>query len=188
MITGIYSIKDFESAYLSTDYYGRKIRANYLAYGLDYDFCRFFTVASENGGGTLSVCNKSAVLSGNGDIDFEELFEFLGLCGCESFEYPSRFGEKGNSYWRSVKRTLFEFSPCAKALGWLDESPKLDDVYKIVSEGFPELSGCHPEWLTDISHRVRHGVSKVFLFEEKRRRYAVLEYRRLFLLWSDCGE
>lgn len=166
MISGISSAAEFEGAYLSPDYYGRKIRANYLAYGLGYDFCRFFAVTSENGKGTLSVCNGSGAFTGAGVIDFDELLEFLEICGCESFEYPPEYGEKGNAFWKPLNRTLFEFSAHKKASGRLDEAPRLDDVYKIVSEGFPELSGCYAEWLADVSHRVRHNVSRVFLFEE----------------------
>ncbi|GHV46762.1 hypothetical protein FACS189499_02750 [Clostridia bacterium] len=45
----------------------------------------------------------------------------------------------------------------------LDMSPGLDKVYAILKDGF-RLE--HSPWLTDVSHRVRHGISKVFLYDE----------------------
>ena len=45
----------------------------------------------------------------------------------------------------------------------LDTRPSLDDVYAILRDGF-RLE--HSPWLTDVSHRVRHGISAVFLYGE----------------------
>jgi hypothetical protein len=46
---------------------------------------------------------------------------------------------------------------------YIDENPSLDRVYDILREGFPELSD-YGLWLTDTSHRQRHGITRLFMY------------------------
>ena len=46
----------------------------------------------------------------------------------------------------------------------VEMNPSLDDVYKILSEGFPNILD-YPLWLTDTSHRCRHGVSHIMTYK-----------------------
>ena len=45
----------------------------------------------------------------------------------------------------------------------VNEQPKLDNVYSVLRECFDDLKGTYDMWITDTSHRIRHGLSKVFL-------------------------
>ena len=48
-------------------------------------------------------------------------------------------------------------------------SSEIAEAYKILSRVFPDEvnEGCFPEWYADFSHRVRHGMSKVYTLPGK---------------------
>ena len=69
--------------------------------------------------------------------------------------------------YHKLHRTCFKL--CADENTVIDENdinyePILDDVYGILSEGFPNLLD-YSVWLADTSHRIRHGISRVFTYK-----------------------
>ena len=87
----------------------------------------------------------------------------------------------------------------------IEFDPPLDEVYEILSEGFPNLLE-YPLWLTDTSHRVRHGISRVLVYKNSTTASIVYDidgtvlvgqvatrlsargsgYARKFLKWLAC--
>lgn len=72
------------------------------------------------------------------------------------------------SNYQQLRRTLFALKS-DNISATFDEAdvefnPKLSDVYDILKEGFPNLID-YPLWLTDTSHRCRHGVSHVLTYK-----------------------
>ena len=64
-----------------------------------------------------------------------------------------------------------QFSPEEVAL-----QPKLQDVYGILQEGFPNLLD-YPIWLTDVSHRCRHGMSHVLTYRNSSTLTLVFDWK-----------
>ena len=69
--------------------------------------------------------------------------------------------------YQVLNRTIFELttddSPLESIEEQVDFNPKLPEVYKILSEGFPNIAD-FSLWYTDTSHRCRHGISRVFTY------------------------
>lgn len=132
-----------------------KIRALFLAYGLKYDFCRFFR--QENA--FLSALDGSFVLCGD-KLDFGELAEFLSMNGFSELFCCEAAGKRLSEYldadFRYVKLCRFEggHSTCD-----FTENPPLSEVYEILREGFDIQ---FEPWYLDMSHRIRHGISRCF--------------------------
>ncbi len=141
-------------------YYSGKIRAHFRAYGGCYDFMRFFDI----GGGVAAFFNSSLTISGVAECDPEELKNFITMYSPHDIELPPEMAEGViPDGYIAEERTLFRFVTGEyDASEELDESPRLDDVFGIVSDSFGIEDG-YDLWLTDMSHRIRHGVSKVFL-------------------------
>lgn len=143
---------------LRDDYYSRKIRAHYKAYGTDYDFMKFYKIG-ENA--VLSKFNSGVVISSGGNFDMNELMFFLETLCPSEIETDS---EIFIPHYEKVKRTLFSFPDVSLDEEIeVDNNPKLDDVFSVLKTGF-DIEDVYSEWLTDTSHRIRHGVSKVYLY------------------------
>lgn len=142
--------------------YGRKIRALAKAYGGSYDFCRFYELDD----GCAAVFNSGMTLCAGENADLRELVDFIRLNEIQSAEMPPALGEKlmPDGYSR-IERVLFDFMPgeFPQAMQ-VDENPPLDAVFSVLRTGF-SLENAYGLWLTDTSHRIRHGVSQVFLYE-----------------------
>lgn len=139
----------------------QKIRALFDAYGTKYDFCRFY----RQGNSYISVLDGSFVLCTDSTADFEEIADFLHMQGFSDV-FCSKAAGKSLSDKLECSFTivnLMKFSgglPCAE----FDDDPSLSDVYKIVSDGFDiEFES----WYLDMSHRVRHGISKCCVLDGK---------------------
>lgn len=146
---------------LSDSHYGRKIRSYFDAYGLGHDFCRFYRGSGESSGIVL-IFNSSAVF--DGDFSDDDISAFLGFTCPENVEMPPSMSVKSTDY-HGVPRVLFEFScPEDRAAEEFDENAPLDAHYRLIKSGFPETE--YEMWLVDMSHRIRHNVSKIFMFME----------------------
>lgn len=135
----------------------QKIRALFKAYGVKYDFCRFY--CSEDF--FLSDLNGSYVLSDNGCGDYAELADFLNFSG---------FGELFCS--ETSKENLIDLLPdteivCANLMEYtgspafvsVEENLSLSEIYSILATSFDiEFES----WYLDMSHRIRHGISAVY--------------------------
>ena len=153
MITEIFTLPDMKS-----DYYSEKIKAHYRAYGTGYDFMKFYKIGENS---VLSKSGGGVVISSDGDFDMEELMFFLETISPSEIETPVRIFPFG---YEKVKRTLFSFPDVKSDEEMIiDKSPKLDDVFSVLKTGF-DIEDVYSEWLTDTSHRIRHNVSKVYLY------------------------
>lgn len=133
----------------------QKIRSLLLAYGTNYDFCRFFTVENV----VLAQLNGDFVISDFGEIDADELAEFLNFSGFSEIfcsEYLGKILAKQLDVKReSVNLMRFFGIPEKNELEILTPA----DAYRIIKTGF----GFEFEpWYLDMSHRVRHGVSRLY--------------------------
>lgn len=138
-------------------YYSKKIEMYLSAYGTAYDFCRFY---SDMNGGYVMLYNSLAVCSGR--LDCEELDEFLSVFCPVSVELPRELSDKltADGYTRK-HRTMF------KMQGEGGTSPEVCTDYKrayeILCDGFSMSPSDFGAWYTDISHRIRRGLSLVYL-------------------------
>lgn len=143
-------------AFQPVDANGCRIRALYRAYGLQYDFVRFFAnedqsilLCLEDGFATVCCTKEGAA----------EAAAFLSLTAGEVLsELPLPLegfsGESGNAY---------AGQPLAPER---IEGIKTDisTAYPLLTESFHGMipEGKYPLWYADFSHRLRHGVSKVY--------------------------
>lgn len=173
-ITSDVKIEEYNLRRLVKSHYSRKIISHFDAYGLDFDFCRFFAVISDGVTlGIISVFNSSMIaetFEGKqfGDEAIADMAFLLRVNKPKTAELSPMYAKElikhvGEAYTLG-QRHEFEFQ-CKNALPELevDEFPKLDDVFEILKTGFPELADSYDLWLTDTSHRIRRGYSQAFL-------------------------
>ncbi len=139
-----------------------KINALYQAYGTKYDFCRFY----RQGNCVLSSLDGSFVICDDGSADIEELADFLRMNGFAEIFCSECIGkalaELLHTDYSSVN--VMRFDGTAADSLCFDDTHSLSDVYSIISEGFDiEFE----PWYLDMSHRVRHGVSRCCTLEDK---------------------
>lgn len=151
---------------------GRKMLAYMKAYGPGYDFCRFYKVTDESGEGFMFIINSTLIICTDGCLEVtDEIRFFISMNLPFRVEGDSRLlsniGLK--EHYQVLNRTIFELIPDknSESFGeeYVDFNPNLPDVYKILSEGFPNISD-FSLWYTDTSHRCRHGISRVFTYRE----------------------
>lgn len=163
---------------LEKNHYTRRIMSHYFAYGVGYDFCKFYFIRedenSENDA-VISIFNASMVVSvfeGHklSDNDISELSTLIYMTKPLTVELDYAYSEKLSNIisdeYNIFERTMFEFM-CKNHIPMLDvnETPKLDDVYSILATSFPAIKNSYSLWLTDTSHRVRKGLSQSFTLE-----------------------
>ena len=153
---------------LHQDYYGRKILSYYNSYGLKYDFCRFYQISENEMRGFIVRFNSVMIIASGGDLPVNEIIHFILMNNPFRVEAPwNVLSHLGNiSGYKMLGRTKFEFTdhmPEEFDINKLDRSPKLDDIYEILHQGFPTLIE-HGLWVTEHSHKIRHGLSEIFLY------------------------
>lgn len=139
----------------------QKIRALLLAYGTEYEFCRFyqsedFTISEQNGSFVVSEIGTNP--------GYDELAEFFAFFGFTEIFCSERAGEqiseKIHCSCESVNLMRFEgfAAPCGAV-----ENPSLAEVFEVLKTAFDiEFE----PWYLDMSHRIRHGVSTVRKLED----------------------
>lgn len=136
--------------------FANKIRALLLAYGTDYDFCRFFRqgeVFMAALDGAFVICGESA--------DPEELAYLLNMNGFVSVFCSEETGDMLSRFLDAELHTacLMRYQGGVAAARY-EETSELSRVYDILREGFDiEFE----PWYLDMSHRVRHGISRCFI-------------------------
>lgn len=149
---------------------GRKMLAYMKAYGAGYDFCRFYKVTDETGEGFMFIINSTLIICADDKLEANDELKFFiamnmpfrvegdcrilrNLADCDSYQV--------------LNRTIFELVPDENTQNFQEEfvefNPDLPDVYRILSEGFPNIAD-FSLWYTDTSHRCRHGISRVFTY------------------------
>lgn len=163
MIRQIENSGEISRDFLAETWCGKRMLSYFSAYGTGYDFCRFF----KSGKSTILLINSTMLVIGN-EFDSDEINVFVDM------HRPFRIeGDQNtlslikNESYRPLHRTTFQLTAGNKPSA--DESdinfsPKLDEVYEILNEGFPSIAD-YPLWLADTSHRIRHGISRVLTYK-----------------------
>lgn len=130
-----------------------KIRALFLAYGGEYDFCRFF----RQGNTFLAALDGSFVIAEQPGADIEELAQFLALHGFTDIFCSESLGQA------LIPLLSADFTPvnlmeyAGGKGGALPGDCSPSEVWRIIGSRF----GIQFEpWYLDMSHRVRHGISR----------------------------
>lgn len=139
----------------------QKIRALFQAYGTGYDFCKFF----KQGSAVLAYLDGSCVLYCDNNADFIELSDFLQVNGFSDLFCSEDVADMLSKYipadYQKVISMKFSGNSCPADIR---EANSLIDLFSIVSTGFDiEFE----PWYLDMSHRIRHGVTRAFQLDEK---------------------
>lgn len=163
--------KDLDRELLLKTLSGKKMLSYAKAYGLGYDFCRFYEISSENSRGFMFIINSTLIICADDNLEVdEELKMFVEMNLPFRIEGAQKIlnGLRDSGHYQVLNRTVFELVPDESTVKFneqfVDFNPKLTDVYKILSEGFPNIAD-FSLWYTDTSHRCRHGVSRVFAYK-----------------------
>lgn len=133
---------------LPDDYYSGKISTYYKAYGDGYDFCRFYSC----GKAVAMLFNSTLTVYGIPD-DAEEFESFVHLISPYTIE--------------SELTALTGFMPCETTqfegrVEFLAEAEMILSVYEMSGLVARLLGADRDMWYTDMSHRIRHGVSSAY--------------------------
>ena len=129
------------------------------AYGFGYDFLRFYGDLERET--VLSVLNGSASLWAGDAASWEELAEFLPFAAHTVVaERPLRL-----EGWRHTQGKGYIL--CAPPARRAAADSSLEEAFRILSQVFTESihPGTYAQWYTELSHRVRHGISRVYTLE-----------------------
>ncbi len=145
---------------VTKSYYGYKILAAYLAYGVEYDFCKFYSC----GEGVVHIYNSSMVIDGN--VDISELEMFVEMLKPLSVEVSSDTALHIGVSYQAHHRTLFQLKAHNSDINANDV--KVDSftlkAYEILAESFENM-GNFDDWYVDVNHRIRHKVVNLYLFD-----------------------
>ncbi|MGN0601265.1 MAG: hypothetical protein ACI4I7_00995 [Oscillospiraceae bacterium] len=159
---------------LKNNHYSRRIKSHFYAYGNKYDFSRFYLI-EDNGisFGIISVFNSSMMISSFKERSFDdniinEIAGFIMMNKPSIVELECRYANMIfhgiDSEYRYETRTEFEFVSKNNLPSMVvDEIPKLDNVFNVLKTSFPAIADSYELWITDTSHRIRHGLSQSFL-------------------------
>ncbi len=137
----------------------QKIRALFYAYGMQYDFCRFY---EQDDACFVALFGGSAVIGGD-SVNYRELADFLVFSGVVDIFCSVTAGEALQKCLAMKREIVNLMRFCGTALpAEVNSGPALSEVYEIISKSFDiEFES----WYLDMSHRVRHGVAKCFTIE-----------------------
>lgn len=136
-----------------------RLKAVAKAYGAGYDFIRFYA----NGDATILIGYEdgftSVLLRGDDPSLAAEAAEFVSMLSREILSnrplpLPGYYFEQGGVY----SRPLFPPEPVNGV------TEELSAAYPLLSQVFPDTVNKknYEKWYADLSHRVRHGMSRVF--------------------------
>lgn len=134
----------------------------FAAYGADKDFCRFYR---QDKALIIAVLDNDYVIcSIGGKPDYDELAAFICANGFNSlFTTAEICAELDGKFPADFCRNALmeyhgEYIPNKKTI----KNPPLDEVYRVLNAAFDIP---YEPWLLDTSHRVRHGVSELYLLD-----------------------
>lgn len=169
MIKQIFNSEDFDKSFLQSNYYGRKLLSYLNAYGTSYDFCRFYSVQDIGIYAYMFQINSTLVIASALPLPPEEILCYIKMYQPYRVEAPFYILDTLGipEGYKKLKRTQFEFSEHQPNSNFdetlIDENPNLMEVYDILAESFPTMQD-KGLWLTDTSHRIRRGISKIYLY------------------------
>ena len=149
MITQMQNLTDAEHAILNQTWRGKKI----LSYLQAYEFCRSFRLTEGEKTGWMLLFNATLMICAEKPVALEETKTFVEMHLPFRIECPASFLPTLVTLpnYQKLRRTMFVLTP--------------QPVYQILHEGFPNLLS-YPLWLTDTSHRCRHGISQVLTYRD----------------------
>lgn len=145
---------------LSESYYGYKIRSLLDAYGTSYDFCKLYT--NEEGG---TILTYNSTLIADGELDESELDGFIEMLCPVTVEAPADICLDLSDEYVRTERSLFKApkgSFCSEEID-VKHNAFIADCFPIISEAFGITE--FDEWYVDISHKIRHSVSDIYLYK-----------------------
>ena len=187
MIQQITAFSASETAILEQSWRGRQMLAYQKAYGGSYDFCRFFRVTGCGGTGWLFLFNATLLICTEGDVPEEEICTFTAMHLPFRVECPASLlpilSQIPN--YQKLHRSTFQLTPSEPSPAFcpedINDTPKLQDVYQILQEGFPNLVE-YSLWLTDVSHRYRHHMSQVLTYKNSSTLTLVYDWKGYVLV------
>ena len=171
MITQMQNLTDAEHAILNQTWRGKKILSYLQAYGFDYEFCRSFRLTEGEKTGWMLLFNATLLICAEQPVALEETKTFVEMHLPFRIECPASFLPTLATLpnYQKLRRTMFVLTPQPVSEEFQPEAvqkqPDLTAVYQILHEGFPNLLS-YPLWLTDTSHRCRHGISQVLTYRD----------------------
>ena len=188
MIKLIEQESEFDRNLLLKTLSGRKMLAYLKAYGTGYDFCRFYKISDGNGTGFMFMINSTLIICDDNNLDnIDEIELFISMNLPFRIEGSQHILENINlpEHYQQLNRTVFELIPDNQPIesieDFVDFNPHLPDVYKILSEGFPNIAD-FSLWYTDTSHRCRHGISRTFTYRNSTTASAVFDVENVVLI------
>ncbi|MCI5667683.1 MAG: GNAT family N-acetyltransferase [Oscillospiraceae bacterium] len=133
----------------------QKIRALFLAYGGDYDFCRFF----RHGESFLAALDGSFVIAEQPGADHEEIAQFLCMHGYTDIFCSEETGDRLKPLLPAVFTPVQLMVYCGQKHGGFPPECTPMEAWSVIGSRF----GIPFEpWYLDMSHRVRHGITRCF--------------------------
>ena len=178
--------RDIRRRAMSKCHYGRKILSCLDAYGTGYAFCRFFRLTSGEHTAWMMLQNSTLLISSGDDFTgdteaAEELTLFIAMHAPFRVEGAQTLLRALHPEdYQVLPRSVFQLVPGGVSPlfdpAQINSSPKLDDVYGILAEGFPNLIA-YDLWLTDTSHMVRHGFRHCYTYFGVTAATAIYDYK-----------
>lgn len=156
----IKQIFDVTPEMVTDSYYGKKILAAFYAYGGNYDFCRFYSCC----GGLIHVYNSGMVIDGDPDTGEAEMF--IRMTKPAAVEVNGGIPLELDTAYEKVHRTLFRVKPKESGINPTEVkvNSHADKCFAILKESFDKMLP-YDGWYVDISHRIRHNVSKLYWYD-----------------------
>lgn len=145
-----------------------KLQTLLAAYGTGYDFCRFYR--QEESAALLACLDDSALIWSADGADWGELASCLAMARSKSLLTEEVQGRALLPLLPGAScRTgaiLEKRAVCGEggALYEAADMPALRAAYRLLAESFG-MPGGFEAWYCDLSHRIRHGVCRVFLYD-----------------------
>lgn len=160
MYNVIKQIFDVSSEMVTDSYYGRKILAAFYAYGGDYNFCRFYSCE----GGLIHIYNAGMVIDGDPDINEVEMF--ICMTKPAAVEAKSDIALQLCSAYEKVHRTLFRVKSVESGIdpNNVKVNSYTDKCFAVLNKSFDKMLS-YDDWYVDISHRIRHNISKLYWYD-----------------------
>lgn len=145
---------------VTDSYYGRKILAAFYAYGGNYDFCKFYSC----GGGIIHIYYTTMVIDGN--IDFDEAEMFINMTKPVTVEVDCKMPLQLSGQYLKKHRTLFRVKSGETDIdsNAVKANNCTEKCFEILTKSFDNMLP-YDDWYVDISHRIRHNVSKLYLYD-----------------------
>lgn len=168
-------VETLDVSALPKDYYGDSIRALFEAYGTKYDFCRFYV----GGGIVAAIFNSALYICGDTD-DSTELEQYISMLAPYEIQLPEKLARRLRlADYVAKERILFAFQmPESIPEGELILNPPVEKALEIIAPAFNiKDKGL---WMTDVSHRIRHGVSRLYMMGDTAALMYFLNENRAF--------